>query len=86
MIGSKGESISQIQAQSGCRIQIAPDPAPGQMMQERQVSLSGTAESIARAKELINKCISEAGHNMASSGAGGSHGMGFNSGEFGGKN
>ena len=62
MIGSKGECITQIQAQSGCRIQIAPDPPPGQFIQERQVSLNGTADSIAKAKDLINKTINEAGH------------------------
>ncbi|KAF6025233.1 FUBP1 [Bugula neritina] len=62
VIGSKGESITQIQAQSGCRIQIAPDPPPGQTLIERQVSLNGTADSIAKAKDLINKTINEAGH------------------------
>ena len=70
VIGSKGESITQIQAQSGCRIQIAPDPPPGQTVQERHVSLNGTKDSIAKAKELINKCITEAGH-AANAGMGG---------------
>ena len=70
MIGSKGESITQIQAQSGCRIQIAPDPPPGQSLADRQVSLNGTAESIAKAKALINKTINEAGHS-ANGGMGG---------------
>lgn len=70
MIGSKGESITQIQAQSGCRIQIAPDPPPGQSVQDRHVALNGTRESIDKAKDLINKCITDAGH-AAGNGMGG---------------
>lgn len=81
VIGSKGENITQIQAQSGCRIQIAPDPPPGQSANERQVSLNGSAESIAKAKDLINKTINEAGHAGNAGGMGG-HDMSGGGGKF----
>jgi len=74
VIGSKGENITQIQAQSGCRIQIAPDPANGNPNGERHVTLNGPAEAIQKAKELINGTMNESEGAMMGGRRGGAGG------------
>jgi far upstream element-binding protein len=59
VIGRGGEQITQIQAQSGCRVQMSPD-ADGHSM--RQCTLQGTKYSVEKAKQLIYEVINRAGN------------------------
>ncbi|XP_029467808.1 far upstream element-binding protein 3 isoform X3 [Rhinatrema bivittatum] len=54
IIGRGGEQISRIQAESGCKIQIAPDSGG---MPERPCMLTGTTESIEQAKRLLGQIV-----------------------------
>ncbi|XP_054853571.1 far upstream element-binding protein 3 isoform X2 [Eublepharis macularius] len=54
IIGRGGEQISRIQAESGCKIQIAPDSGG---MAERPCVLTGTPESIEQAKRLLGQIV-----------------------------
>ncbi|XP_069465366.1 far upstream element-binding protein 3 isoform X2 [Ambystoma mexicanum] len=54
IIGRGGEQISRIQAESGCKIQIAPDSGG---MPERPCVLTGTLESIEQAKRLLGQIV-----------------------------
>lgn len=54
IIGKGGEQISNIQSQSGARVQFAPD---SEGRASRTCSLSGTPEAIQRAKEIIQRII-----------------------------
>ncbi|XP_077162933.1 far upstream element-binding protein 3 isoform X5 [Paroedura picta] len=54
IIGRGGEQISRIQAESGCKIQIAPDSGG---MAERPCVLTGTPESIEHAKRLLGQIV-----------------------------
>ncbi|XP_054249249.1 far upstream element-binding protein 3 [Indicator indicator] len=54
IIGRGGEQISRIQAESGCKIQIAPDSGG---MPERPCVLTGTPESIDQAKRLLGQIV-----------------------------
>ncbi|KAJ6812944.1 uncharacterized protein M6B38_146410 [Iris pallida] len=60
IIGKGGETIKNMQASSGARIQIIPlHPPPGDTSTERTVQIDGTAEQIESAKQLVNEVISE---------------------------
>lgn len=67
IIGRGGEQINKIQQESGCKVQIAHDSAG---LSERIVSLTGSADSIQRAKALIDEIVSR-GHE-STNGQGGS--------------
>ncbi|XP_078502340.1 far upstream element-binding protein 3 isoform X1 [Lissotriton helveticus] len=54
IIGRGGEQISRIQAESGCKIQIAPDSGG---MPERPCVLTGMIESIEQAKRLLGQIV-----------------------------
>ncbi|XP_042642651.1 far upstream element-binding protein 3 isoform X3 [Tyto alba] len=54
IIGRGGEQISRIQAESGCKIQIAPDSGG---MPERPCVLTGTPENIEQAKRLLGQIV-----------------------------
>ncbi|KAM9176328.1 far upstream element-binding protein 3 isoform 1-T1 [Mergus octosetaceus] len=54
IIGRGGEQISRIQAESGCKIQIAPDSGG---MPERPCVLTGPPESIEQAKRLLGQIV-----------------------------
>ncbi|XP_038600972.1 far upstream element-binding protein 3 isoform X4 [Tachyglossus aculeatus] len=54
IIGRGGEQISRIQAESGCKIQIAPDSGG---MPERPCVLTGAPESIEQAKRLLGQIV-----------------------------
>ena len=58
VIGRGGEQITRLQAESGCKIQMAPDSAG---LPERICSLSGTRDAVARAKELIMNIVHQRG-------------------------
>jgi len=57
IIGKGGESIANIYAKSGCKIQFAPDSAG---MADRPCTLTGTPEGIKKAKELVAEIIQRA--------------------------
>ncbi|KAM9394313.1 far upstream element-binding protein 2-like [Pholidichthys leucotaenia] len=55
IIGRGGEQINKIQQESGCKVQIAPDSGG---LPERSVSLTGSHDSIQKAKRLLNDIVS----------------------------
>ncbi|XP_065917318.1 far upstream element-binding protein 3-like isoform X4 [Dysidea avara] len=59
VIGHQGEMISRLQAESGARIQVAPDGS--EINGERQVTISGTQDTVERAKVLVEKTVREVG-------------------------
>ncbi|XP_044747360.1 far upstream element-binding protein 1 isoform X2 [Coccinella septempunctata] len=76
IIGRGGEQISRLQAETGCKIQMAPD---SQGMPDRICSLSGPEDAVNRAKELINNIIHQRGRNEGlDQGGGGGPPMGGN--------
>lgn len=58
IIGRGGEQITRLQAESGCKIQMAQDSAG---MQERQCTLTGPPSAIAAAKASIDRIIANEG-------------------------
>ncbi|XP_054275298.1 far upstream element-binding protein 3-like isoform X2 [Macrosteles quadrilineatus] len=61
-----GEQISRLQSESGCKIQMAPDSG-GQP--ERVCTLTGNAQAISRAKELINAIVQQRSRTEGTGGA-----------------
>merc|ERR1719225_1437387 len=59
IIGRGGEQITRLQAETGCKIQMAAD---SQGMPERQCTLTGTPQAIAEAKVSIDRIISNEGN------------------------
>jgi len=61
VIGRGGEMINKLQSESGAKIQVAPDPPPEMAMiqQDRQVTVTGTSESVNKAKALIEQIKNE---------------------------
>ncbi|KAI1886632.1 hypothetical protein AGOR_G00197810 [Albula goreensis] len=55
IIGRGGEQINKIQQDSGCKVQIAPDSGG---LPDRSVSLTGSPDSIQKAKELLDEIVS----------------------------
>uniref|UniRef100_A0A673VUV3 KH-type splicing regulatory protein n=1 Tax=Salmo trutta TaxID=8032 RepID=A0A673VUV3_SALTR len=55
IIGRGGEQINKIQQESGCKVQIAPDSGG---LPERSVSLTGSPDSIQKAKVLLDEIVS----------------------------
>ncbi|XP_072225297.1 far upstream element-binding protein 2-like isoform X2 [Leuresthes tenuis] len=55
IIGRGGEQINKIQQESGCKVQISPDSGG---LPERSVSLSGSVDSIQKAKRLLDEIVS----------------------------
>ncbi|XP_075985687.1 P-element somatic inhibitor isoform X2 [Anticarsia gemmatalis] len=78
IIGRGGEQITRLQAESCCKIQMAPDSG-GQP--DRLCTLTGSREAIQRAKELVNQIVNHRGRENApqhqdSPGGGGGNGGG----------
>lgn len=75
IIGRGGEQITRLQADSGCKIQMAQD---SQGMPERQCTLTGSPAAIANAKSAIDHIIANEGNgpNRGPPGMGGQHGGG----------
>eukprot|EP00270_Netrium_digitus_P005031 TRINITY_DN1654_c0_g2_i1.p1 TRINITY_DN1654_c0_g2~~TRINITY_DN1654_c0_g2_i1.p1 ORF type:complete len:341 (-),score=46.04 TRINITY_DN1654_c0_g2_i1:855-1853(-) len=67
VIGKGGETIKNLQHQSGARIQVTRDADADPRVPTRQVALMGTLEQINKAQQLIEEVISEA---SSGSGAG----------------
>ncbi|KAA8521293.1 hypothetical protein F0562_011961 [Nyssa sinensis] len=60
IIGKGGETIKNMQARSGARIQVIPlHLPPGDPATERTLQIDGTSEQIESAKQLVNEVISE---------------------------
>ncbi|KAJ8480301.1 hypothetical protein OPV22_024028 [Ensete ventricosum] len=60
VIGKGGETIKNMQARSGARIQVIPlHLPPGDTSTERIVYIDGTTEQIEAAKQLVNEVTSE---------------------------
>ncbi|XP_019852926.1 PREDICTED: far upstream element-binding protein 1-like isoform X5 [Amphimedon queenslandica] len=59
VIGRQGEMINKLQAESGAKIQVAPDGS--EVSGERSVSISGTPDTVEKAKLLVNGVIENAG-------------------------
>ncbi|XP_075505454.1 uncharacterized protein LOC142542611 [Primulina tabacum] len=60
VIGKGGETIKNMQARTGTRIQVIPlHLPPGDTSKERTVQIDGTSEQIEVAKQLVNEVISE---------------------------
>uniref|UniRef100_A0A665ULL3 KH-type splicing regulatory protein n=1 Tax=Echeneis naucrates TaxID=173247 RepID=A0A665ULL3_ECHNA len=55
VIGRGGEQINKIQQESSCKVQIAPDSGG---LPERSVSLTGSLDSIQKAKRLLDEIVS----------------------------
>ncbi|XP_027042393.1 far upstream element-binding protein 3-like isoform X1 [Pocillopora damicornis] len=56
IIGRGGEQINKLQSETGAKIQVAPDPPPGQIPPpDRHVSINGTREAVEKARNLLNK-------------------------------
>lgn len=58
IIGRGGEQISRLQAESGAKIQMAPDSAG---LPDRTCTITGSREAIARARELIMNIVQTRG-------------------------
>ncbi|KAL8537367.1 hypothetical protein ACS0TY_012496 [Phlomoides rotata] len=60
VIGKGGETIKNMQARTGARIQVIPlHLPPGDTSRERTVQIDGTSEQIEAAKLLVDEVISE---------------------------
>ncbi|PIN13248.1 K-homology type RNA binding protein [Handroanthus impetiginosus] len=60
VIGKGGETIKNMQARTGARIQVIPlHLPPGDTSKERTVQIDGTSEQIEAAKQLVEEAISE---------------------------
>ncbi|XP_068695100.1 far upstream element-binding protein 3-like isoform X1 [Montipora capricornis] len=60
IIGRGGEQINKLQSETGAKIQVAPDPPPGQVVPpDRNVSINGTREAVDKAKNLLNRICEE---------------------------
>ena len=57
VIGRGGEMINKLQSESGAKVQVAPDPPPNaaDMINDRQITITGTAEAVNKAKALIGE-------------------------------
>ncbi|XP_022728873.1 far upstream element-binding protein 1-like isoform X2 [Durio zibethinus] len=60
IIGKAGETIKYLQLQSGAKIQVQRDMDADPNSVTRPVELTGTAEQIAKAEQLINDVLAEA--------------------------
>ena len=78
IIGRGGEQITKLQAESGCKIQMAQD---SQGLPHRLCTLTGTAESIGVARSMIDTIIANEGtRGPRGGGMGGNMGGGMGGG------
>lgn len=69
VIGKGGETIKNIQATSGARVQVIPlHPPPGDTSGERTVQIEGSSEQIEIAKQMVNEVIENRLRNPGMSG------------------
>ncbi|GAO14922.1 hypothetical protein UVI_02007600 [Ustilaginoidea virens] len=55
IIGKGGETIREMQNNTGCKINVAQSSGPGEI--QREIALIGTRDSIARAKQAIDEKV-----------------------------
>lgn len=55
IIGKGGETIREMQNNTGCKINVAQSSGPGEV--QREIGLIGTRDSIARAKQAIDEKV-----------------------------
>ena len=72
IIGKGGEQITRLQAETGCKIQMAADSGG---MPERLCTLTGPMSAIAQAKMLIEGIIANEGQSRGGGGGGGVGGV-----------
>ncbi|CEJ92375.1 hypothetical protein VHEMI08030 [[Torrubiella] hemipterigena] len=80
IIGKGGETIREMQSTTGCKINVAQSSGPGET--QREISLIGNADSIARAKQAIDEKVEavrqkSAGGGYERRGGGGGGGRGY---------
>jgi len=80
IIGRGGEQITRLQAESGCKIQMAPD---NMGLPERKCTLTGSASAIQDARSSIERIISNEGNGPPRGQFGGGGGGGPGSGPTG---
>ena len=68
IIGRGGEQITRLQADSGCKIQMAQESGG---LAERMCTLTGPPPAIAQAKAMIEGIIASEGHGGGGGGGGG---------------
>lgn len=73
IIGRGGEQITRLQAESGCKIQMASD---NQGLPERKCTLTGTGQAINDARAAIERIISNEGNGPPRQSFGGGGGAG----------
>ncbi|KAK7740349.1 hypothetical protein SLS63_001552 [Diaporthe eres] len=73
IIGKGGETIREMQNQTGCKINVSQQPAPGEA--EREIELVGNRDAIERAKRAIEDKV-EAVRQKSNGGGGGGGGGG----------
>ena len=81
IIGRGGEQITRLQADSGCKIQMAQESGG---LPERMCTLTGPPPAIAQAKAMIEGIIASEGHGGGGGGRGGGMGGGGGGGMGGG--
>ena len=59
IIGKSGDTIKNLQQQSGAKIQVTRDMDADPNSQTRPVELTGTPEQISRAEQMINDVLAE---------------------------
>eukprot|EP00794_Sanderia_malayensis_P016047 gene16047-17669_t len=53
IIGRGGEMINKLQLETSARIQVAPDPLPGQQNPERNITITGAPAAVEVAKNIV---------------------------------
>lgn len=75
IIGRGGDTIRQLSTDSGARIEVSKEATPGAgSPSERWISLSGSAESVEKAKEMIEALVKERTGNRGNRDRGDRHG------------
>jgi len=60
IIGRGGEMINKLQSETSARIQVAPDPVPGQLVPpDRNITITGAPGAVEGAKKLVNQICEE---------------------------
>ncbi|KJZ78828.1 hypothetical protein HIM_01601 [Hirsutella minnesotensis 3608] len=69
IIGKGGETIRDMQNNTGCKINVAQSSGPGEV--QREIALIGTRDSIARAKQAIDEKVDAVRQKSGGGGGGG---------------
>lgn len=72
IIGKGGETIREMQTNTGCKINVSQSSGPGEV--EREIGLVGSRDAINRAKRAIEEKVDAAKQKSAGGGGGGGRG------------